>query len=476
MKSFRFLLFTIILFLFCGLNNAQNSSGLQQKVEQTASSKALYHGQWGVYARYVESGKEIISLNEEMSLAPASGLKVFTTSAALQLLGEDYTFKTNLYYEGKITNGILDGNIFIQGGGDPTLGSNKTKGSLPLDSLMMSWADAIKKAGISKINGAVIADAFFFDDQTVPDYWPWIDIGNYYGAGPNSLTINDNLYYLFFKPSSIVGGPAEVLRTEPVIENLTFKNYMKTGPEGSGDNGYIYAGPGDYSAVLRGTIPAGVDEFSIKGSMPDPPLFAAQYFTSYLKKNGIDVSLPAAKSDSKKFFSQASLIHTTVSPPLKDIVYTINKISFNLYTEHLLKTIAVEKTGTVSTENGIKTIKSFLDSAEISTEGFDLYDGSGLSRTNMITAKMMADLLAFMSRQKTFDSFFNSLVVFNLKDGKKAWVKTGLINGVRSHSGYVKDENGKLITFSFIANNFPGRIAEINEIHTNLISMLSALK
>src|SRR5690606_7390260 len=112
MKSFRFLLFTIILFLFCGLNNAQNSSGLQQKVEQTASSKALYHGQWGVYARYVESGKEIISLNEEMSLAPASGLKVFTTSAALQLLGEDYTFKTNLYYEGKITNGILDGNIF----------------------------------------------------------------------------------------------------------------------------------------------------------------------------------------------------------------------------------------------------------------------------------------------------------------------------------------------------------------------------
>lgn len=491
MRAFIKNFFKIILLLICFSTILFGQKSLDKKLIEFENSNALKHAQWGVYAEYVNSGAEIISLNSEKSLAPASGLKVFTTASALNYLGENYRFETNIYYDGKITsNGILNGNIYIVGGGDPTLGSDFVKSSLPLDSLMLQWTLALKQKGIKEINGSILADNFLFDNQTVPDYWPYIDIGNYYGAGPNALTINDNLYYLFFKPSKIVGEEAKVLRTVPEIPGLIFINYVRTGSAGSGDNGYIYCAPEQFTAVLRGTIPAGVNEFSIKGSIPDPPLFTAQYFASFLRKNNIEISGNAAKLESPKSYEESKLITQTISPLLKEIIYMTNKKSFNLYTEQLLKTIALEKTGTGSTENGINVITSFLDSIGISTEALNLFDGSGLSRTDMITAKMMVKILSFISNQKYFETFYNSLPIAgdpsdissfkrfgaNTLIEKNAHIKDGFITGVRSHSGYLKNKSGELIAFSFIANNYSGRTSEINNIHKELMIMLAGLK
>jgi len=477
----------LILFLISNISYSQTNSLLSQKLAAFKDSKTFKHGQWSVSAEYVDNGEEIISLDGDQSLAPASGLKIFTSCAALCLLGEDYTFKTRIYYDSSISNGILNGNIYLVGGGDPALGSNLVMSSLPLDSLMMKLTKAVKEKGIKKISGSVLADELLFDNQNVPDYYPWIDIGNYYGAGTSALTINDNLYYLFFKPALQTGETAEVLRTEPLIPNLQFINYMKTGKEGSGDNGYIYCAPGQYTAVLRGTIPAGVKEFSIKGSLPDPALFAVQYFSSYLNKNGIEVINPADKISSPIFYDENKLILTIISPPLKDIVYILNKKSFNLYAEHLLKTIGLVKEGKGSTDAGIRALKNFLESNRINIEGLDLYDGSGLSRTNTVTAKMMVKLLSFMTKQKGFNSFYNSLGIAgdpddisSFKDfgantilAKNARIKSGLINGVRSHSGYLKDRSGRLIAFSMIANNYSGSVREVNEIHKKVLLMLA---
>jgi len=477
----------IIFLLFTAVIPAQNS--IYDFVNRTSNNNTLKHGIWGVYAEYADTGEPIVDFNSEKSLAPASGLKVFTTSLALAVLGEDYRYETKLFYDGTLSDGILKGNIYIVGDGDPTLGSAQVKGSMNMEKLMQSWVTAIKGKGIKSVEGAIFADDLIFERNPIPDYWPYIDLGNYYGAGTSGLCINDNLYYLYFEPGMKVDDPAEVLRTEPYIPDLHFINYMKTGKPGSGDNGYIYAAPGQYTATLRGTIPAGVDEFSIKGSMPDPTLFTAQELKRVIQNNGIRVSGEAFKVDVKRVYDDQKLISTTYSPELKDIVYIVNKKSNNLYTEQLLRTTAFEKTPSSTTESGITFLLDFMKTNNIPVEGIELYDGCGLSRTNSITAKTMVKLLIHNTRQKYFNSFYVSLGVagdpedisayknygVNTLIARNARIKSGLINGVRSHSGYIKTKSGRTVAFSFIANNYQGSATEVNKIHIDLMIRLAEL-
>ena len=450
----------------------------------------LKHAQWSLSAIYIDDGSPIIDYQSEQSLAPASGLKLFTSSEALDILGEDFTCDTKLFYDGIFKSGTLNGNIYIVGGGDPTLGSDQVDGSLSLDSLMDTWVVAIQSKGISKINGSIIADPLLFDEMTVPDNWNWIDIGNYYGAGVSALNINDNLYHLVFKPASGPGQPAEVLRTEPEIPDLQFINHILTGKSGSGDNGYIYCAPGQFSAVLRGTVPAGESEFKIKGSIPDPPLFSAQELHRSLIGHGIAITNSPSVLKSIQDYDPDKLIHTTKSPPLKDIVYIINKRSFNLYAETLPKLLAVNEGKTGTLENGLKIIQEWLETNNIFTEGFEMSDGCGLSRSNMITTRAMVELLRYMKSRPVFNALYQSMGVAGDPDdigyfsnfGKgtaiafNARIKSGLINNVRSHSGYVQDRSGRWIAFSFIANNYTGRLSNINNVHEKILIELASRK
>ena len=484
-KITEIIIVSISLVAFCIANDTQN------RVEELANSDILNHSQWSVYAEYAKTGKVIINYNSEFSLAPASCQKIIPTAMALYYLGEDFEYKTKIYYDGKISNdGVLNGNIYIVGSGDPTLGSNKVKGSLPLDSLMNVWVEAIKKVGIKKINGGVISDNLLFEEQSIPDYWVWTDIGNYYGTGTNSLCINDNLYYLYFKPNDRVGGEAEVIRMEPKIENLTFTNYMKTGKEGSGDNGYIFCAPKQFNAILRGTIPQGEAEFSIKGSIPDPALFTTQYFTKCLENNNIRVAKSGKKLKRSQNYDDRKIIHITYSPPLGKIIEITNKLSVNLYTEQLLKTVGYFEKGEGSWKAGIEIINDFFKKHRVDVSGLSLQDGSGLSRTNQVTTKVLSKLLSIMSKQKNFDIYYNSfstvgdttdigyLQKFGLDSNvqNNARIKTGYINGVRSHSGYVHSKSGKLITFSLIVNNYNCSVSDINKLHEKVVKSLANLK
>lgn len=480
--------FFIIFLLNLTMVFAQNRQNLNELFATHQTSKTLAYAQWALYAEYVDSDKIILDKNSNMSLAPASGLKLFTTAAALELLGENFRFETKLYYSGAIDkNGVLNGNLYIRGGGDPTLGSDKVNGSLNLEELMQSWVNVVSNAGIREINGAIIADDQLFDSVPVPGNWLWIDLGNYYGAGVSALTIHDNLYHLYFKPGYKKGMPAQVLRTEPEIEGLSFDNRMRTGTVHSGDNGYIFRAPNSYVATLRGTIPTGVKEFSIKGSLPQPALFVARYFKNYLSINGISVSKPAVLMKSEGEYNKWRPIHTTYSPKLSDIIYVLNKRSVNLYAEQLLRYLAVKKSGVGNLDKGLKAIQTFLTENKIDLSGLHLEDGSGLSPNNLITAKMMTQLLKVMKTKKSFKVFYNSLALAGDKDDlgyfkkfgrntiieKKCRIKSGLIQGVRSHSGYLTAKSGKLIAFSFIANNFTEHYSKIDKIHEALLIRLA---
>lgn len=459
----------------------------QHSVNDTISNNQLLkHSQFGYYAEICETGTPVLDINGDNSLAPASGLKTVTTSAALNLLGDDFTFKTGFYYSGKISaDGTLEGNIYIKGGGDPTLGSDLVKSSPNLDSLSKIFIAACQTAGIKKVAGSIMADETLFQGNSTPDYYPYIDMGNYYGAGTSALNLNDNLYYAYFKPGN-EGQEAVLLRTKPEMHFINFKNYMLTGRPGSGDNGYIYSSPYSNTAVIRGTVPAGSQEFSIKGAVTDPAMFAADYFTTALRSAGIEVALQPSRINTPPDYSLMNNFLTVTSPKLKDIVYIINKRSFNLYAETVLRDISAYKNGDGSTETGIDLIYNFLDSIKISREGVHLYDGSGLSRADCVTPKMMAKLLSYNTGQKMFNAFYNSLgiagdtsdISFYTRYGlgtpiqKNARIKSGYINLVRSHSGYLRAKSGRVISFSLITNNYNTSLKNIDELHKQIMIML----
>ncbi|MDR4507944.1 MAG: D-alanyl-D-alanine carboxypeptidase/D-alanyl-D-alanine-endopeptidase [Candidatus Brocadiaceae bacterium] len=482
--------FLLIPLFFMFNSTVWGKSGIQDVVCGYQSLAALRHAQWGVYAEYADTGDTIVSLNDDKSLAPASVLKVITTGSSLVSLGKNFRFKTALYYDGEISEkGVLQGNIYVVGGGDPTLGSDQVPGSLALDELMKVWVDAVKKKGILRINGKLVADATLFDEKTIPDFWYWGDVGNYYGAGTSALCIHDNLYYLSFKPGKHVGDRARVLRMRPTIAGLEFNNSMRTGKVGSGDQGYIYCAPGQYLATLRGSIPAGSNEFTIKGSMPDPPLFTVQYLTEILKESGIPVSSQAGRQIHSQKYHDEKLLHMTYSPILSHIVEITNKRSMNLYAEQLLKMVAFQETGEGNTKNGVTVIKKLLGSFGIESDGFTIYDGSGLSRSNMATAKVVAQFLSAMHKQKLFDVFYRSFSIAgdpettgsvrNFGIGTpvalNARMKTGYMTGVRSHSGYIRTRSGRLVAFSLLCNNFSTSLREINKIHKDVLVQLAML-
>lgn len=481
---------SLVLFIFCSICYGQVNS-LSELIFKSKRSPELNHAQWSLSAKYVDNDETIIDYHSGQSLAPASGLKLVTTATALKLLGEDFTFSTKFYFNGSVSkSGVLDGNIFIVGGGDPTLGSDLVEGSLSLEQLGLKIITELKNFGIKQITGSVIADATIYKGMGIPRLWIWEDIGNYYGAQATALCLNDNLYKLFFKPANTAGRKAELIRTEPSVPNLKFLNYMKTGERGSGDNGYIFCAPGQYTAELRGTIPQGYNEFKIKGAIPDPPLFAAQHFTNLLKKNGIKVNREPMKLGQAKDYSAMKLLCEIISPPLKDIVYFINKKSYNLYAEMLVKAIGYYRGGTGDIVTGLDIIQKYLSQLGIDTTSIILYDGSGLSRSNALTTDAMSRLLCQTVSENHFNSFYNSLgVAGNRNDlssfkrfgtgtaiSNNARIKSGFVKGVRSHSGYLKDKRGRLIAFSFIANNFNCSTGVIDGIHKQILIGLAELE
>lgn len=477
----------LLLMIFCAQAQIVSVQHLADSLQNTPSLK---QAQWSVYAKYADYGQIIVELNSEQSLAPASGQKVFTSAAALDILGSDFRFETKLVYDGKINKkGTLAGNIYIIGSGDPTLGSAITKGAPVLDKLMERWVEKIKRTGIRKINGAVIADARIFSGLAVPANWMWEDMGNYYGAGAWGLCMHDNLYFLYLKPGERPGSPVEIMGSKPLVPGLSFANYLQTAEKGSGDNAYIYCAPKQFRAELRGTIPAGAKKFTIKGSIPDPPLFSAQYLQAALFKAGIKATAPARRILPAEKYEPKAQLAATLSPALREIVYMLNKRSINLYAEQLLRAIALRRGKKGDLQSGIETLKTFLKENGISTKGLYLADGCGLSRTNTITTKMMVEFLSKVRQKKYFPDFYNSLgIAGDARDigyfknfGKgtllahNARIKSGLIQNVRSHSGYLRDRTGRVIVFSLIANNFTEPYAVIDRIHQKLLIKLARL-
>ncbi|MCX5786685.1 MAG: D-alanyl-D-alanine carboxypeptidase/D-alanyl-D-alanine-endopeptidase [Elusimicrobia bacterium] len=478
---------SVILFalvLLCA--GSSGAADINARIKELASRPGIKNASWGISVKDAASGISVAAYNAQKNLTPGSILKIFVTAAAFDRLGPDYRIKTAVYHDGAVVNGFLNGNIYIKGGGDPSLGSQLIKDARPLEETFKLWADAVKARGINVINGAVVGDESAFE-SVQPGSWAWEDIGNYYAAQASALTINDNLYKLYFKPSDSVGGEAKVLRTEPYLADLKFENYMLTGPKGSGDNGYVFAFPEQNMAVLRGSIPQGAEEFAIKGALPAPALFAAQSFNAYLMHAGINSNKKPYKTAEPLKDARLTFITETQGAALENIIRVTNKRSFNLYAELMLRQLAAASGLKGTDDNGIKILRDFLAAQKVDISEMKLIDASGLSQADMVKAENFTDLLCSVSKKKYFEAFGDTLVfpadpeaTGHIKRmgndtylAKGLRIKSGSLTGVRAYTGYLKTKKGRSLAFTFIINNYSADPAEIDKLHESLLVELA---
>ena len=212
-----FLSFSIL--FYCGNLTAQ-----QVAVDNFVKTTGLNSAHIGINVIDLKTGKSVASYNKNKSLTPASVMKILTTSTALELSGPDYRIPTLLQYSGFIDSfGVLQGDIYIKGGGDPTLGSEYIdRDKNDFFNVCMS---AVIRAGIKRINGRVIADETCFDFEGISLKWLWEDLGIDYGAGSYGISIYDNIYRLFFMTEE-PGSKPQILRTEPNMDDIVFRNYL----------------------------------------------------------------------------------------------------------------------------------------------------------------------------------------------------------------------------------------------------------
>ena len=487
MKLRNLLMIAVLITFFIGLSYTAPSpkSTLDTSIQQLANDPSLKAGQLGVCVIDVKSGEVLSDYNSAKAMIPASTMKTVTTASALAILGEDYRFQTTLEYDGNISNGTLYGNVYIKGTGDPMLASDEVEEDespkvTKMNTLLSTFANELKKAGIIKIEGKIIGDDTYFNStQATPSSWQWNDIGNYYGAGATALNFHENLYYLYFNRSTTVGASTSVKRIDPQLPYITFQNEVTVGKKGSGDNAYIFGAPNTFNRTVRGTIPPGNTEFKVKGSIPNPAFFAAYALMSKLEEHGITTLKTATTQQEEVRVGSASannrtVLYTYSSPMLKDICKRANHKSINLYCEALLKAIGKKVKNKGTTEDGVEAVLEFWENRGFDTETFFMEDGSGLSARNAVSAFSMAHLLSKIGRDDNlFPTFYNTLPIGgkegtlkslfknNKALGSRISAKSGSINRVRAYCGYAKTSSGKVVSFSMIANNFTGSSGHI---------------
>lgn len=446
-------------------------------VEGMQAGPAVRFGTVALSVRRVRDGEEAIGYNARQSLPSASTLKLITTATALSVLGSNYTYTTTLEYDGTIKDSVLTGNLYIRGTGDPSLGSWRFAGYADLETLLKSWITAVKGAGIRQIQGMVVGDASLYADLTTPDTWPFGDLGNYYGASLSALNINENLFRLFFRPGRTVGAPATLLRTDPVIPYLTFRNTVKTDAVGTGDQVNIYGAPFMNQQWLTGKVPLGApaNEFSVKGALPDPAFFAAYALQGLLIQNDVSVSSPPVSVGGGQvsvvpMVGKRTVLSRHKSPPLTELIKETNFQSINLFAEALLRTTVLTLDKSVSsTAESVDVLTKFWNGKGVNLDGFRIRDGSGLSTTGALTADNMTGILSAMGRAKTFSQFYQTIPIVGqtgtvryLARGTAAAgnirAKSGSIEGVRAYAGYFTAADGELMSFCVVVNKFtPGQ-------------------
>ena len=487
--------FAIVLCLFLAAQlQAASHDPVAKRIDAVLSVPELQRGFWGIEVVALDTGKVIYSQNADKLFTPASNTKLFTTAAALALIGPEYSSRTTVETSGTLDKyGRLAGDLVLVGRGDPNLSGRELPYNLRTARndhpilVLEQLADALVQKGVKFIDGDVIADDSYFAFERYGEGWSQDDLVLADGAPVSALTINDNVVFANILPGDRAGERAFVSVT-PFADYYQIDNRIITTPVGTERKIFITREPGSTLVTLWGNVPlddAGANEAL---AIDDPTEFAAALFHQLLEKRGIVIngkqrtrhtelaslstlsvtaSAPARGGDEapRALPNQPLVLASYQSKPLIEDVRVINKVSQNLHAEILLRLLGREKGTAGSVEGGLEVLRGFLNRAGVSSDQYIFYDGSGLSRQNLVTPHAVAQLLRYASTQPWGASFRDTLPVAgvdgslserfaNLDSHAHVSAKTGSLGGVKALSGYATTARGQQVAFSILTNNF----------------------
>lgn len=435
----------------------------QQEAARFAAAPGLKGASVSVCISDLISGEVVDAFQPHQRLCPASVWKLFTTAAALDLLGPDFRFRTLLAADGPVVDGTLQGNLIILGGGDPSLGSRHFPPGF--DGVLQQWSAAVSRAGIDSIQGNIIANEAYYRGETLPRTRIWADMANYYGTGAWGINFRDNSYEVLFQTPAEANREAKVIDVYPEVPTLSLSSEVRSSTTAS-DQAYIFGAPLVGRRVVRGTLPRGRQEYSISGSLPDPPLFAAHHLRKELLKAGIYVG-GQAEVEREVLREPATLqvVHELLSPPLSSLVAHTNRVSDNLYAEALLLQLGAAKGGDGSVVEALDVLRAHLLPHCGTDYPFYAYDGSGLSRYTAVSAAQVNGLLRYCHSNEHTRGLMASLPIagqegtvrYFLKDSPLQGLvraKSGSMEGVRAYAGYFSAHSGRQLAFTILVNNY----------------------
>jgi D-alanyl-D-alanine carboxypeptidase/D-alanyl-D-alanine-endopeptidase (penicillin-binding protein 4) len=422
---------------------------------------------WSIQVQSLATGEVLYRLNPSKLVMPASNMKVVTLAVAAERLGWDFTYETKLFASGPIERGVLRGDLVVTGGGDPTI--NTRGGSAT--AVFESWAARLREAGVTAIEGRIVADDCAFSDEPLGAGWAWDYLVYGYAAPVTALQYRENVAEVVGRPGRAAGLPA-VVQVRPDETGLTLENHAVTQVAGGPATIEVHRMAGSRRLEVTGGIPLGAADAVRTVAVDDPAGFFARTLRSTLVNSGIPVGGeavavrdPAAMPD----LTRGAFLVSHRSVALSEIARVMMRVSQNLYAETLLKTLGLQA-GAGTTEAGQKVVQDVIEGWGVAPGSYVLADGSGLSRYNFVCAETVVQVLRHVAADARLRGpYLDALPVGGevapeggtlsrrfrgTRAAGNVRAKTGSIANARALSGFVQTADGETLVFSMIGNNF----------------------
>lgn len=459
-------------------------ASLPDALQALFTDPALDHASWGVQVRSLSTGEVLYALNPSRLLVPASNQKLLTVAAAAETLGWDYRFTTRVLATGTIgDDGTLNGDLIVVGSGDPTINPRHPERWAALD----DWAGQIAARGVRIVSGHLIGDDDAFAEPGWGSGWSWEDLALGYGSPVGALQYHENEVEVTVGPGLEPGSRA-IISTAPLGSGVLIDHDVTTVEAGGQTRVSVVRVPGRALLTVSGQIGAGERPRTLYAAVENPTQLFVNAFREALARKGIFVAGSALDIDtlrSKPDITQAEVLVTDQSEPLSVIVEPVLKWSRNGYAETLLW--ALSPIGKPASEAaGLKVMREALTRLGVPPETYGAYDGSGLSRYDMVSAEALTTLLERTWSDPHYRERFRAALPVAATSGSletrmkdtpaagRVWAKTGSMFNIRSLSGYVVTAGGEPLVFSFLVNNYRVPSADVEAVMDKALALLAS--
>jgi D-alanyl-D-alanine carboxypeptidase/D-alanyl-D-alanine-endopeptidase (penicillin-binding protein 4) len=422
---------------------AVDNEALTRDLDAILADPALTGADVGLVVRDANTGDVVYTRTSARRQQIASNMKVLTTTAALELLGPDYKWKTELLSSGTRNGSTLQGDLVLRGTGDPTMSRSR----------YAALATTLKNSGVTKISGSLIVDGTAFDAQPYGTGWAWDDEPFAYNAETSALTLSPDAKFsagtvvVRVKPGAAAGAPV-VATVEPENDVVKVISTATTG------NGGVSIERDHGSNIIRVTGSTNVETTALS-SVKDPTGVVTSVFRNALRDNGIEFTGDVRRAAAP---AGAAVLAFDQSIPLGQLIRPLLKDSNNMLAEVLVKSAGKSFT------NGVNQLSTKWSGLGVDPNGVEVFDGSGMSRLDQFSPDFLASILIKAKTKPWFATWRDALPVAgvdgtlvnrmkNTPAANNVRAKTGSFSGVSGLTGYVTTQAGRELVFSVVQNN-----------------------